>query len=292
MHKYTFTFFIVLLLISGVCHARERVMIVANKSPAAGALSTRHPAVSAAVQRVASVLVDKSIGVFDEATMEKVRGRIERAAGIDVDIPDNDLIAMALKNSAAVLVKLELFAVTGPKNAKDVSIRATAKMYEVASAKLLALSQQNGTNMLPNPDAKDLALAAASSKAGFRIGKRLYEKLSQNHPAVLQALSRDLDIPAYVFVFKGYSEPENDLILNVLYDRMELDSHAIKELNVTPGYLETELFFSDKFGRMVRKLKRISREKGMEMTEISRDTRRVILTNKNKVSKSNYVLIE
>lgn len=250
-------------------------MILANKASTPGAMNVRTAAVKAAVQRIASYFTDKGIGVFDEQAMDSIYGEIEQAGRIDIDAPDNDLIALALKKNAEVLVKIEIFSIErGPRD-ESVSARAIAKMFDVSNARLFAMSEKYGTNILPNSNAYNSALIAAASKAGARIGKRLYSKLEKNHPKILTSLVRS-NIPEYVMVFSGFSEFENDTIIELVYDDLGLEERNILEKKVTPGYVELEIFTEQRFGKFTRKLKKLLRSTAIPVFEKFRDSSKVI----------------
>lgn len=263
------------LLQAGFCFSASSVMILANKASTPGAMNVRSAAVKAAVQRIASYFMDKGIGVFDEQAMDNVYGEIEQAGRIDIDVPDSDLIALALKKHAEVLVKLEIFSIECGSRDQSVSARAIAKMFDVSSGRLFAMSEQYDTNILPNPKAYNSALIAAASKAGARVGKRLYSKLEKNHPRILASLARS-NIPEYVMVFSGFSEFENDTIIELVYDDLGLEEKNILEKKVTPGYVELEIFTEQRFGKFNRKLKKLLKLKAIPVFEKFRDSSKVI----------------
>ncbi len=255
---------LIFLLLASVCFSDSSVMILINKSATFGAMGARTPAAKSAAQRIASYFVDKGIGVFDEQAMDDIYGELEATGNVDVDMPENLMIALAMKHKAEVLVKLEVFNIPVASGDETLSVRVIAKMFNVSNARLFAMSEQYGTNIIPNANAMDHAVTAAASKAGGRVGKRLYKKLEKNHPRILARLVRD-DTPSYRLVFLGFTEDENDLIVDIVYDGIGLDEENVKENKMTKGLAELEIFTEKKFSRLVRKLKRILKKEGIEI---------------------------
>ncbi len=244
--------------------ASSSVMIIANKASTPGAMAVQSPAVKACVQRVASYFVDRGIGVFDEDAMEGIYGDIQLAGGIDIDMPDNALIQIAMKHRAEVLVKLELFSIPAAPGDETVSARAIAKLYNVATARLFAMSEQYGSNVIPSPQALDAALIAAASKAGAAVGKRLYDRLETNHAEFLARLQRDA-VPEYRLDFLGFSQKETDIILDIIYDDLGLEERAISEKQVLPNFAEVEIFTDANFSRLVRRLRQMMEREGLQV---------------------------
>jgi hypothetical protein len=248
-------FVLVLFFSTNICFAASSVMILANKASTPGAMGVRSAAVKSAVSRVASFFVDKGIGVFDEQAMEDIYGEIEQSGKIDIDMDDNLLIALALKHKAEVLVKMEVFSMPGSPGDETASVRVIAKMFNVATGRLFAMSEQYDSNIIPNRNARAASLVAASSKAGYRVGKRLYNKLETKHPRILARLVRS-DVPEYRLVFLGFTEDENDIIIEFVYDGIGLNEKDVDEKKVTPGFAELEILTDKNFKRLCRKLKR------------------------------------
>lgn len=283
MKKYLFMVVLFCFVLqAGVCLAASSVMIIANKKSATpGAMSIRSAAVKSSVQRVASYFVDQGIGVFDEAAMHDVYSEIEQAGRIDVDMPENDLVKLALDKHAEVLVIMEVFSINPSRGDETITVRAIAKMFNVSNGRILSMSEQYGSNLIPSWDqaSVDAARTAASSKSGARIGKKLYKKLKNNHPRVLARIVRS-DVPAYIIIFSGFSESENDNILDAIYDGMGIAEKNIRERKVTTGYIELEIFTERSFGQMTRKLKRQIKRQGVPISEKSRDGNKVIFIKK------------
>ena len=283
--------FATVIIYSAAAFAASSVMIIANKAKTYGALSIKSPAVKSAVQRIASYFTDKGIGVFDEEAMNDVYGEIEQAGRIDIDIPDNDLIALALKKHAEVLVKAEVFAIPPARGDETISCRVIAKMFDVSTGRLFAMSEQYASNVLPNERAFEAAVVAAASKAGALVGRSLYKKLKNNHPKILARLVRN-DTPEYLLAFSGFQEEENDTIIDTVYDELGLDEENIREKKVTSRYVELEIFTDKNFGRLVRKLKRILKRSGINIVEQSRDANKVVFVKKGQNSSFGQVNIQ
>ncbi|MBF0225866.1 MAG: hypothetical protein HQK76_10465 [Desulfobacterales bacterium] len=254
----------ILFLYGGVCFGAASVMVIANKAQTEGAMSVKSPAVKSAVQRVASFFTDKGAGVFDEEAMEDIYGEIEQSGKIDIDMPENLLIALALKHKAEILVKLEVFTIPSAPGDETVSCRAISKMFNVSNGRLLSMSEQYGSNLIPSRQAYDSAIIAASSKAGGSIGKTLYEKLEKNHPNILERIIRT-DIPEYKVFFIGFTQKENDIILDIVYDGIGLNEKSIKEKKVSPGFVELEIFTEKNFQRICRKLRQSIEGEGIRV---------------------------
>jgi hypothetical protein len=261
---------------AGDLFAGQKVLIIPNKSSARGAIGTRTQAFHAACQRIESYFSDHGIGVFDEESMEAINREIERAGRIDVDIPDNDLIAMAHENNAGVLVKVEVFELPTPAGSREAGARVMASMFDVrADGRRIVMSEQYGRQLCLSAVGKKDAFVAAASKAGAKAGRRLYEKLKTLHPEILKSLLQS-DEPTYRFAFLGYDESENDSLLEILYDDLGLMENQIHEMKVTPRLLEVEITMKSRLGAMVHKMKKISKAKGLGISEQMRDTGKVV----------------
>ncbi len=280
MRKFFIAFLAVLFAFSSwvlfdPAPAEARVMIIANKAKPAGAIGIRHPAILAAIGQVENHFTVNGIPVFDQDAMQEVYAEIEQTSGVDIDVPDNDLIALALRRHAELLVKLEAFKVDAGGSVKG---RVVGKMFNVSNGLVLAMGDQFDLNMVASrsSEAVDAAVTSACSKAGFRVGRSLYGTLEKTQPALLARLKSTSGKPRYNVVVKGLSENDNDLVIDIVYEDLGVEEQNINELKVTPGWIELEVITDQNFGKMIRKLKSTLKNENIAVVESFRDTNKVI----------------
>ncbi|MFW5490495.1 MAG: hypothetical protein ACNI3A_19070 [Desulfovibrio sp.] len=267
---------IALCLMAAPAMAGSNILVIANKAATPGALPVDSPETKAAVQRVASYFTDKGLTVIDQRTVQQMHEEVKKAGNFDFNLTDNDLIKLALSKDAGLLVKVEVFTLPTGKGDDTASARAIGEMFDVSTGRKLAMSEQYGTNVIRGTNGLAAARHAAVSKAGARVGVRMYSKLEKNHSHLLEQLLRP-DLPGYLVVIGGFGESDNDIILMILEEDMGLGPKGLREKKVTSGLMELEVFTDDPLGKFTRKLKRAMSKEGLEVEEKTRDESRVIL---------------
>ncbi len=267
---------VVFFLMAGPAFAGSSILVIANKAQTPGALPVDSPETKAAVQRVASYFTDKGLTVIDQRAVQQMHEEVRQAGNFDFNLTDNALIKLALSKDAGLLVKVEVFSLPTGQGDDTASARAIGEMFDVSTGRKLAMSEQYGTNVIRGTDGLSAARHAAASKAGARVGVRMYTKLEKNHARLLEKLLTP-DLPHYLLIVAGYGEADNDIILMILEDDMDLGPKGLREKKVTSGLMELEIFTDQDLGRFTRKLKRAMTKEGLEVEERTRDETRVVL---------------
>lgn len=234
----------------------KRLMIVYNpKDPKA------LPRTNGAVQNTAGSIRNEfnraGFRIFNDAVMDQVYGVIEQSAL--VDRPVEHLVALALDHRAEILVEFQMIA--GKRGQSGGAFYATKNtvrlgVYDVSTGRQIADSTARDKELTTyNPGPYDWyeMLGKAGARAGSTAANDAIEKITDYYENV-----GDLGF-SYLMVFRNFSELQEDMILDHLEN---MEGHkSLTELKNTGGYLEIELFTSQRKSRLRRSLRRELYEK-------------------------------
>ena len=239
------------------------------------------PRDNGAVQSTMGVVLDqmtaKGFRMFNESVMKEVYRAIEQEA--IVDRPVDSLIALALDQRAEILVQMEM--IGGKRDKRGGSFyaaKATVRLgvYEASSGRQIADVAKEGKELSASkPGAYDWyrMLSKAGKRAGAEAARQIIDRITGYYQQTGEVGN------AYLMVFRNYNYETEDLILDYLENTPGFQQ--LSELKNTRGYLEIELFSSQKKSRLRRKIIRDLKEQEIELAVQSISGNRLVFINPN-----------
>jgi hypothetical protein len=252
----------------------QRVMVI-YQSANPNAMPRNHGATTAALQALRDELNKSGFRVFNDQATEQVYKQVEVAGRIDR--PVDDLIAIALDQQADVLVRFEnIGGRRAPQGGSFSAAYSTIRLsvFDTNTGRQIADAQSEGKQLLraeAGPYDWERALAQASTEAARATANEAITKIGEYYAQV-----EDEGLPV-LFVFRGFSEDEKDVILDYLENTPGFKQ--MSELKNAPGYLEVELFTSEDPSRLRRTVRAGLEEKGLQLQTQSALRNRIVFTN-------------
>ena len=253
----------------------NRRLMVIYQSDNPNAMARNHGATTAALQAIRDAFNKAGFRVFNEAATEQVYKQIEVAGRIDR--PVDDIIAMALDQQADLLARFEnIGGKRGPQGGSFSAAYATIRisLFDTNTGRQVSDTQAEAKQLLraeAGPYDWERALAQAASEASTNASNEAITKAGEYYAQVEDQGT------AILFVFRGYSEDEKDVILDYLENTAGFKQ--MSELKNAPNYLEVEVFTSEDPSRLRRTVRAGLEEKGLAMQTQSALRNRVLFTN-------------
>ena len=253
----------------------NRRLMVIYQSDNPNAMARNHGATTAALQAIRDAFNKAGFRVFNEAATEQVYKQIEVAGRIDR--PVDDIIAMALDQQADLLARFEnIGGKRGPQGGAFSAAYATIRisLFDTNTGRQVSDTQAEAKQLLraeAGPYDWERALAQAASEASTNASNEAITKAGEYYAQVEDQGT------AILFVFRGYSEDEKDVILDYLENTAGFKQ--MSELKNAPNYLEVEVFTSEDPSRLRRTVRAGLEEKGLAMQTQSALRNRVLFTN-------------
>ncbi|OGH01991.1 MAG: hypothetical protein A2600_04595 [Candidatus Lambdaproteobacteria bacterium RIFOXYD1_FULL_56_27] len=223
------------------------------------AMEPDHPAVAAALGNLQTALNQAGFRVFDQKSVERnaAEKRPSEAKGKEA------WIKIASEQQADILAEFELSDNLGSYGAAQIQsarVSLRVRIYDVSSGLMISnqsTEQKQLTNARPGSFDWRNALAQAAQKAADQTSAAGINDIVEHYKNI-----GDLG-NAFLIRFTGFSEDEEDTLINVLEN---LDSYqSLSELKNDTAMVEVEYFSGLKGDQLHRKLRLKAKEKGIAL---------------------------